>query len=65
MNLMEGILDELNRCRELKKDYEEIGTVGTFGAAFIQQSIDSAEKTIKNDDIIGMLKAYNMLKEHC
>lgn len=63
-NLMEGLLDELNRNRELLKEYEAIGPAGQFGAHFIRQSILAGETAIRDNDVIKMLSAYSNLKEH-
>lgn len=62
-NLMEGLINELNRVRELLKDYEEIGPAGIFGATMLKQDIKKAEKAISSGDVIQMLLAYNSLKE--
>ena len=60
-NLMEGLLSEMNRCRELIKRYEEIPT-GAFGATMIKQTISNAEKAIGGGDVSEMLKAFNDLQ---
>jgi hypothetical protein len=62
-NLMDGLFDEMNRCRELLKEYEAIPQ-GAFGAHFIRQSIKNAEDAIKSNDVLQMLAAYQALKEH-
>lgn len=61
-NLMDGLLYEMNRCRELKKMYDEIPQ-GKFGAIMIQRSIDAGEQSIRENDVIKMLQAYSSLKE--
>lgn len=61
-NLMDGLLKEMNRAREIKKMYDEI-PVGQFGAHFIQQSINRAERAISSGDVVEMLAAYSELKE--
>lgn len=61
-NLMGGLLREINRAREVKKLYDKIPQ-GRFGSIVIQQSIEQAEKAIKDGDVIAMLKAFNDLKE--
>ena len=61
MNLIEGLQKEMNRCRELKKEYDNIPT-GLFGGALIQSAIDNGEKAIASDDIVVMLCAYEELK---
>lgn len=58
---MEGLIQELNRCREILKLYEIIPT-GLFGVTIIRQNIEFAEKAIVSDDIVGMLQAYEKLK---
>lgn len=61
-NLMDGLFTEMNRAREIKKMYDEIPQ-GKFGSIMIQQSIDRAEKSIKDNDVIEMLSAYKELQE--
>ncbi len=61
MNLIEGLLKELNRNREILKSYEEIPT-GAFGATMIKQSIAAAEKSISDGDTVAMMRAYDELK---
>jgi RNA binding exosome subunit len=62
-NLMDGLMDELNRNRELLKEYEAIGRAGMFGAHFIKQAINNGEQAIRENDVIKMLQAYSELKE--
>jgi hypothetical protein len=62
-NLMDGLLRELNRNRELLKEYEAIPQ-GAFGAMFIRQSIKNGEDAIASGDVVKMLQAYSTLKEH-
>lgn len=61
-NLMEGLINEMNRCRELLKEYEAIPE-GVFGAAMIKQDIKNAEEAITENDVVKMLTAYQALKE--
>lgn len=61
-NLMEGLLYQMNRAREIKKMYDEIPQ-GKFGSIMIQQSIDRAEKSISDNDVIAMLAAFKDLQE--
>jgi len=62
LNLIEGIQAELERNRELLKDYLEIPT-GAFGATMIKLGIEAAEKAIAQGDTVQMLRCYNELKE--
>lgn len=59
---MDGLLTEMNRAREVLKLYEEIPQ-GAFGAIMIKRSISFAEQSIKDNDVVQMLVAYNELKE--
>jgi hypothetical protein len=61
-NLMDGLFKEMNRCRELLKEYEAIGPVGAFGKMMITQDILFAEQAIKENDVVKMLQAYESLK---
>jgi hypothetical protein len=61
---MEGIIKELNRNRELLKEYEDIGVAGAFGATMIKMSIKNAEKAMGEGDTIEMLKCYEELKNN-
>ena len=63
MNLMEGLIEECNRNRELKKVYDEIPT-GAMGAALIQADIDRAEKAMGTGDVVEMLEIYNTMKSN-
>jgi hypothetical protein len=61
-NLMDGLFEQMNRAREIKKMYDEIPQ-GKFGSIMIQQSIDRAEKSIRDNDVIAMLTAFKDLQE--
>jgi hypothetical protein len=61
-NLMEGLLNQMNRCRELVKLYESIGPTGVFGKAMIEQDIKQAEKAIGGGDVVEMVAAYKALE---
>lgn len=61
-NLIEGLLNQIDRVKEIKKVYDEIPQ-GKFGAVMIQQSIDNAKKAIKDNDVFAMVTAYKDLEE--
>ncbi len=61
-NLMEGLMNEVNRNRELLIQYKSIGSAGIFGASFIKADIKAGEDAIKNMDTIEMLRLYKKLK---
>ena len=63
MNLVEGLHEQMNRCRCLVKDYEALGPAGSFGKTVIQNSIKNGETAIASGDVIKMLATYEDLKE--
>ena len=64
-NLMDGLMDELNRNRELLTQYKTItGSGGFFGASFIERDFKAAEEAIKNMDTIEMIRVYKKLKDN-
>ncbi len=64
-NLMDGLLFQLNRVRELVKIYEELPDgVGVFGAAIMKRNIKIGEDSIASGDVVKMALAYNELKGH-
>jgi len=62
MNLIEGLQSEMNRCRELLKQYEAIGPAGRFGKSMIEADIIQGEAAIASGDGVEMLFAYKRLK---
>jgi len=61
-NLIESMHEEMDRCRELKKEYDLIPE-GFIGSAIIQKTIKMAEKAIEENDVVKMLVAYEELKK--
>lgn len=61
-NLMDGLLKEMNRAREVKKMYDDIPQ-GAFGSVMIQRSITNAEKAISNNDVVQMIICYKELQK--
>jgi hypothetical protein len=62
-NLIEGMHEQMDRCRELLKQYEAIGPAGAFGKAAITAKIKAAEAAIANGDVVAMLRTFAALKE--
>jgi len=62
MNLIEGLHQEMNRCRELLKEYDAI-PIGVFGATMIRQELEAAENALAMGDTIAIIKALKDLKE--
>ena len=64
-NLMEGLLSEMNRVRDLIVEYNNLpGGVGIFGASLMKINIQKAEKAISSGDVIQMMVCYKELKGH-
>ena len=61
MNLIEGTMIEIKRCRELIEVYKEIPT-GGFAIAMIEQAIFKAEKAIGEGDTVAMVRCCKELK---
>lgn len=61
-NLMDDLLYEMNRAREVLTHYEAIPE-GVFGAMMIKANIKAAENSIKEGDVVAMLVCYKDLKE--
>lgn len=62
MSLAEALPLEMARVREVLGHYREIGPAGMFGAAFIEQDLQAADKAVMSGDIVQMLQAYETLK---
>lgn len=61
-SLMEGLMQELNRNRELLQQYKDIGPSGMIGATMIAMDIQDGEKAIVDDDVVAIVSMYNRLK---
>lgn len=61
-NLMQGLIREINRNRELLKSYKAIGQAGAFGAAFIETDIRNAEEAMGSGDVVAMMRCYKALE---
>ena len=62
-NLIEGLLSEMNRVRELIKEYESLpDNAGFFGSTMMKDVIKRAEKNIASGDVIEELKSFEELK---
>jgi hypothetical protein len=65
-NLMDGLLSEMNRVRDIIKVYEDqsINGAGSLAAAMMKSEIQQAEKAISEGDTIAMVLIYDILKEN-
>ncbi len=60
-NLMEALLDEIQRVTELLHLYDEIPT-GVFAATMMRQSIERAKTAIAEEDVVKMAQSYKDLE---
>lgn len=61
-NVIEAVQRECNRVRELVKDYDELGSVGVFGATMLRQDIQEGEAAIASGDVVRILAALKSLQ---
>ena len=62
-NLMDGLLEEMNRVREIIAEYESLPNgAGGFAAAIMKADIKRTEKSISDNDVVAMLREYSQLK---
>jgi hypothetical protein len=54
-NIIEGIQEQCNRCRELLTHYVDLGPVGAFGLLMIQDDIKEGEAAIASGDAVRMI----------
>lgn len=65
MNLIEGLQNEMNRVREIIKEYDLLpNNAGAFASGMMKFSIKNAENLIAIGDTIGMMMAYEDLKNY-
>lgn len=64
INLMQALLDEIERNGKLLERYESIGAPGQFAKILIKKDVDDAKATIANGDVGRMIHCYQMLKRN-
>lgn len=65
MNLIEGLHSEMDRVREIIKEYEALpNNAGAFASGMMKGSIKNAEKLMAIGDTVGMIKALKDLQEY-
>jgi hypothetical protein len=63
-NLMEGLLDEIERVGKIVTLYEELPMgAGMIGASLMKADISRAKKAISESDVVQMVQVYQSLKE--
>jgi hypothetical protein len=61
-NLIEGIQQECNRCRELVTEYTQLGPAGAFRKTEIENVIEFAEECVTSGDVMAMVEALRRLR---
>lgn len=62
MNTLEDmLLAEQARCRQLAREYTELGTAAAFARALIEDCLRSAEEAVQNRHLIAMQRALERL----
>jgi len=63
-NIIEGLLSEIDRVKEIIAEYEEQpNNAGALGASIMKQDIKEAKKVMAYNDTVGMMRMYEKLKE--
>jgi len=60
--LGDALPKEIARVREVLGHYKELGPVGMFGAMFIEQDLQEADRAVMSGDVVAMLQAFETLK---
>ena len=60
--LGDALPEEMARCRRLLGVYKEIGPVGAFAHAMIENDLKVADAAMVSGDLVAMIRAYEALK---
>jgi len=63
-SLAEDLPREQERCRTILEHVLEIGPAGAFLAASLRMDLKKAEVAAAAGDVVGMLQAYQALKDY-
>lgn len=63
-NIADGLQEEIKRNQELLCAYKEIGPAGNFAYTMVQADINNALKVILEGDLVGMIQAFETLKNN-
>jgi len=61
-NLVQGVMEEIDRCTEVAKRYHELGAPGAFGYAAITGTVERAKAAVGRGDIEELLQVLADLK---
>jgi len=60
-NLVRGLHDQIVRCKDLIKCYEEIST-GGFALMMLKPAVANAENALGGGDVVEMMRCYKELE---
>jgi hypothetical protein len=64
-NLINGLLDQINRVKEMIPIYQALPKgAGMLASKFMEAEIKKAEKAISEGDTIQMIYSFNKLNEY-
>jgi hypothetical protein len=68
MNLVEGIIEQIDRVKSLMQKHKELmqdhSNLSGLNIIVMTMDIDQAKKSLASGDVVAMLKAYKNLEEY-
>lgn len=65
VNLMEGLLSEIDRVKEMITEYKSLPkNAGIVAALFMEVEVEKTEDAIAEMDTVQMIVSYKKLKEY-
>lgn len=61
-NVINSLVDEIERCGRVLDVYKSIGKPGAIGAALIQLDIDKAKKALSEMDTVKIISSLSSLR---
>ena len=61
-NIQEGLVERIQRAKEIRILWAAIGPAGTFGVLVLGEAIVRAERALGSGDVVEMIKSYNELE---
>lgn len=62
MNLIEGLMADIEKCRRIQAQCDEIGAPGNILRTLLELSIQRAVMAIANNDVVAMIQAARDLQ---
>ena len=64
MNLVEGLLAQIDRCNVIRENCLEIGDAGAFLSAMLGMSLANARQALASGDVVAMVEAVKDLEDY-